>query len=134
MGVYKQVITTDSGGPCLTSSKLSLALLLGLSSTSSSLTLPLSYVLPFDPPLTPTIHTPFQLYSSADAVVILNAASLQLIRVLAFQEVFPGLQSLGEHVSCIAADPAMKIVRQLVAMSFPRNAMITSLRCRSWPP
>lgn len=60
-----------------------------------------------------------QLYSSADAVVVLNAASLQLIRVFTFQEVFPGLQSLGERVSCIAVDPAMKIVRRLAAMSFP---------------
>lgn len=61
--------------------------------------------------LTPTFHNPPQLYSSADTVVVLNAANLQLIRVLAFQEVFPGLQSLGERISCIAVDPAMKIVR-----------------------
>lgn len=66
-----------------------------------------------------TFRTSFQLYSSADTVVILNAASLQLVRVLAFQEVFPGLQTLGKRVSCIAIDPAMKIVRQLVAIGMP---------------
>lgn len=70
-------------------------------------------------PSFPKRLTSRQLYSSADTVVLLNAASLQLIRVLAFQEVFPGLQTLGERVSCIAVDPAMKIVRQPVTTSFP---------------
>lgn len=69
--------------------------------------------------VTHTFHALLQLYSSADSVVLVDAASLQLIRVLTFQEVFPGLQSLGERVSCIAVDPAMKIVRQLAAMLFP---------------
>lgn len=81
--------------------------------------LPLSYVHAFPPLHTHFIAYLLQLYSSADAVVVLNAASLQLIRVFTFQEVFPGLQSLGERVSCIAVDPAMKIVRRLAAMSFP---------------
>lgn len=69
--------------------------------------------------LTFPFHGLLQLYSSADTVILLNAASLQLVRVLTFQEVFPGFQSLDERVSCIAVDPAMKIVRQLVAVSFP---------------
>lgn len=48
--------------------------------------------------------------------MVLDAASLRLIRVFTFQEVFPGLQSIGKRVSCIAVDPAMKIVRQLVTV------------------
>ena len=113
MVVYKQVTATESGD------------MLDLVRTfTGSPAGPLQHlVLPhatlivrasFCPP-DPTLHSPLQLYSSADTVVVLNAASLQLIRVLAFQEVFPGLQSLSERVSCVAVDPAMKIVRQLVA-------------------
>ncbi|KAF8140396.1 RAVE protein 1 C terminal-domain-containing protein [Boletus edulis] len=55
-------------------------------------------------------HATFILYSSANTIVLLNAASLHLIRVFTFQEVFPGLQSPGKRVSCIAVDPAMKII------------------------
>lgn len=77
---------------------------------------PLSYVHAFAP--SHTFHNLIlQLYSSADAIVLLNAATLRLIRVFTFQEVFPGLQSLGERVSCIAVDPAMKIVRPLVLIT-----------------
>ncbi|KAN0100493.1 RAVE protein 1 C terminal domain containing protein [Tylopilus felleus] len=55
-------------------------------------------------------HATLILYPSADAIVVLDAASLRLIRVFTFQEVFPGLQSIGKRVSCIAVDPAMKII------------------------
>ncbi|KAF9270044.1 WD repeat-containing protein [Marasmius fiardii PR-910] len=47
------------------------------------------------------------LYPSADAVVILNAQSLALARVLAFWEVFPGVA--GE-ISCISVDSGMKLI------------------------
>ncbi|KAF9229125.1 hypothetical protein BS17DRAFT_4921 [Gyrodon lividus] len=50
------------------------------------------------------------LYPSADAIVILDASNLELIRILAFQEVFPSLQYQGESVSCIAIDYAMNII------------------------
>jgi hypothetical protein len=97
-------------------------------------------------------HATLILYSSADAVVVLNAASLQLIRVFTFQEVFPGLQSLGERVSCIAVDPAMKIIVASVnthiaawsmsdvqtdtwrihsSLVFPDGDFVTALDCRS---
>ncbi|KIJ68609.1 hypothetical protein HYDPIDRAFT_24869 [Hydnomerulius pinastri MD-312] len=55
-------------------------------------------------------HATLILYLSADAVVILDASNLSLIRVLAFREVFPSLQYLDEAVSCVAVDPAMKII------------------------
>ncbi|KAG8219687.1 RAVE protein 1 C terminal-domain-containing protein [Butyriboletus roseoflavus] len=97
-------------------------------------------------------HTTLVLYSSADTVVVLNAASLQLIRVLAFQEVFPGLQSLDERVSCIAVDPAMKIIMASInthiaawsmsdvqtdtwrvhsSLVLPDGDFVTALDCRS---
>ncbi|KAK7059134.1 regulator of (H+)-ATPase in vacuolar membrane [Paramarasmius palmivorus] len=47
------------------------------------------------------------LYPTADAVVILDAESLSLIRVLAFWEAFPGVT--GE-ISCISVDRGMKII------------------------
>ncbi|ESK98022.1 wd repeat protein [Moniliophthora roreri MCA 2997] len=47
------------------------------------------------------------LYPSADAVVILDAESLSLQRVLAFWEAFPG--AVGE-ISCISVDRGMKII------------------------
>ncbi|KAH7885922.1 RAVE protein 1 C terminal-domain-containing protein [Phlebopus sp. FC_14] len=55
-------------------------------------------------------HTTLILYPSADAIVVLDAGSLALVRVLAFQEIFPGSQHLHDSVSCIAVDPAMKII------------------------
>ncbi|KAI9461775.1 RAVE protein 1 C terminal-domain-containing protein [Boletus coccyginus] len=97
-------------------------------------------------------HATLILYSSADAIVVLDAASLRLIRVFTFQEVFPGLQSIGERVSCIAVDPAMKIIvasmnmhiaawsmsdvqtdtwRIHSSLVFPDGDLVTALDCRS---
>ncbi|KAJ7706334.1 WD repeat-containing protein [Mycena rosella] len=47
------------------------------------------------------------LHASADAVVIRDAASLALVRVLAFWEAFPG--AVGA-VSCISVDSGMKLI------------------------
>ncbi|KIY70161.1 hypothetical protein CYLTODRAFT_348194 [Cylindrobasidium torrendii FP15055 ss-10] len=50
------------------------------------------------------------LYPSADAVLILNAATLQLVRALAFWEAFPSLIHTKESISCISVDSNMKLV------------------------
>ncbi|KAJ3916631.1 RAVE protein 1 C terminal-domain-containing protein [Lentinula edodes] len=50
------------------------------------------------------------LYPSADAVVILNARNLALLRVLAFWEVFPGSNYASENISCISVDSGMKLI------------------------
>ncbi|KIK91309.1 hypothetical protein PAXRUDRAFT_34992 [Paxillus rubicundulus Ve08.2h10] len=55
-------------------------------------------------------HVTLTLYPSADSIVILDASNLELIRILAFQEVFPSLHYQGESVSSLVVDPAMKIV------------------------
>jgi len=55
-----------------------------------------------------------QLYPSADAVIILNAHTLVLVRVLAFWEAFPGLLHSKEEISCISVDSGMKLVRFFV--------------------
>ncbi|KAJ6604501.1 RAVE protein 1 C terminal-domain-containing protein [Mycena vulgaris] len=47
------------------------------------------------------------LHASADAVVIRDAASLALVRVLAFWEAFPGTTGA---VSCISVDSGMKLI------------------------
>jgi hypothetical protein len=52
----------------------------------------------------------FQLYSSADAVIILNARTLALERVLAFWEAFPGAMHSKERISCLSVDSGMKLV------------------------
>ncbi|KIO08400.1 hypothetical protein M404DRAFT_997326 [Pisolithus tinctorius Marx 270] len=52
-------------------------------------------------------HTTLIVYPSADAIIILNASSLVLVRVLALKEVFPGTQ---RTVSCFAVDPALKVI------------------------
>lgn len=52
-----------------------------------------------------------QLYPSADAVVILNACTLALIRVLAFWEAFPAKIHTSDKVTCISVDSGMKLVR-----------------------
>ncbi|KAJ3966484.1 RAVE protein 1 C terminal-domain-containing protein [Lentinula raphanica] len=51
-----------------------------------------------------------QLYPSADAVVILNARNLSLIRVLAFWEAFPGTHYVSQSISSISVDSGMKLV------------------------
>ncbi|KAJ6509386.1 RAVE protein 1 C terminal-domain-containing protein, partial [Mycena vitilis] len=47
------------------------------------------------------------LHASADAVIIRDAASLALVRVLAFWEAFPG--AMGA-ISCISVDSGMKLI------------------------
>ncbi|KAF7339596.1 WD repeat protein [Mycena sanguinolenta] len=47
------------------------------------------------------------LHASADAVVIRDAASLALVRVLAFWEAFPGATG---SISCISVDSGMKLI------------------------
>lgn len=51
----------------------------------------------------------YQIYPSADAVVILNAHTLGLVRVLAFTDAFPGT-SHAEKVECVSVDAGMKLV------------------------
>ncbi|PBL01184.1 WD repeat-containing protein [Armillaria gallica] len=55
-------------------------------------------------------HETLLLYSTADAVVILNAATLKLRRVLAFWEAFPSLIHTANNVSCISVDSGMKLI------------------------
>ncbi|PPQ67110.1 hypothetical protein CVT25_005711 [Psilocybe cyanescens] len=52
----------------------------------------------------------FLLYPSADAVIILNAHTLALVRVLAFWEAFPGLRHSGDKISCLSVDSGMKLI------------------------
>ncbi|KAF8807734.1 WD repeat-containing protein [Phlegmacium glaucopus] len=52
----------------------------------------------------------FILYSSADAVIILNARTLALVRVLAFWEAFPGTIHTKDSISCISIDSGMKLI------------------------
>lgn len=51
------------------------------------------------------------MYPSADSVVILDASTLDLVRVLIFGEIYPGTQHLNQTISCVAVDSAMKVVR-----------------------
>ncbi|KAK7468733.1 regulator of (H+)-ATPase in vacuolar membrane [Stygiomarasmius scandens] len=55
-------------------------------------------------------NQPLLLYPSADAVVILNAHNLALIRVLAFWQAFPGLAHTSDKISCISVDAGMKLI------------------------
>ncbi|KAK0464982.1 RAVE protein 1 C terminal-domain-containing protein [Desarmillaria tabescens] len=55
-------------------------------------------------------HETLLLYSTADAVVILNAATLEVRRVLAFWEAFPSLIHTPDNVSCISVDSGMKLI------------------------
>jgi hypothetical protein len=67
--------------------------------------------------ITHTVSLPsIQLYPSADAVIILNAASLALIRVLAFSEAFPHPE---DRISTVSVDAGMKLVRPAVQASIP---------------
>lgn len=76
---------------------------------------------PIAPPnsLTPCLSCSFlsslahfpQVYPSADAVIIVNAHSLSLVRVLAFSEAYPGTTRATGSLSCIAVDSSMALVR-----------------------
>jgi len=59
----------------------------------------------------PFVDHGFQVYPTADAVVVLDASSLTLVRVLALREVFPDSQHVNVAISCLAVDPALTIVR-----------------------
>ncbi|KAG2023063.1 WD repeat-containing protein [Coprinopsis cinerea AmutBmut pab1-1] len=50
------------------------------------------------------------LYPSTDAIIIRNAQTLALRRVLAVWEAFPGSKQSGETVSCISVDSGMKLI------------------------
>ncbi|KAF9479728.1 hypothetical protein BDN70DRAFT_906163 [Pholiota conissans] len=50
------------------------------------------------------------LYPSGDAVIILNAQTLALVRVLAFWEAFPGTAHSKDKISCISVDSGMKLI------------------------
>ncbi|KAF9015532.1 RAVE protein 1 C terminal-domain-containing protein [Cyathus striatus] len=49
-------------------------------------------------------------YPSADTVVILNARSLALVRVLAFWEAFPGMIHTKAPITSMVVDSAMKLI------------------------
>ncbi|KAG2159698.1 RAVE protein 1 C terminal-domain-containing protein [Suillus bovinus] len=55
-------------------------------------------------------HVTLILYPSADSVVILDASTLNLVRVLTFGEIYPGTQHLNQTISCVAVDSAMKVI------------------------
>ncbi|KAJ3516450.1 hypothetical protein NLJ89_g1100 [Agrocybe chaxingu] len=50
------------------------------------------------------------LYPSGDAIIILNARTLALVRVLAFSEAFPGTKHTSDKISCISVDSGMKLI------------------------
>ncbi|KAG1730794.1 RAVE protein 1 C terminal-domain-containing protein [Suillus occidentalis] len=55
-------------------------------------------------------HATLIMYPSADSVVILDASTLDLVRVLIFGEIYPGTQHLNQTISCVAVDSAMKVI------------------------
>jgi hypothetical protein len=55
-----------------------------------------------------------QLHPSAHSVVVRNARNLDLVRVLAFSEAFPGTDHVPHYVSCLTTDAGMKLVRPRV--------------------
>ncbi|KAG1716000.1 hypothetical protein ID866_1165 [Astraeus odoratus] len=94
----------------------------------------------------------FIAYPTADAVVVLDASSLALVRVLALREVFPASQHTNAAVSCLAVDPALKIIVASVgthiaawslsgvhnnifrvhsSLILPDGDIVTALDCRS---
>ncbi|OAX44398.1 hypothetical protein K503DRAFT_383768 [Rhizopogon vinicolor AM-OR11-026] len=97
-------------------------------------------------------HATLILYPSADSVVILHASTLNLVRVLAFGEIYPGKQHLKQSISCIAVDSAMKVIvasmnthiaawslsgtqndtwRVHSSLSLPHGDTVTALDCKS---
>lgn len=50
------------------------------------------------------------LYPSADSVIVLNARTLAVVRVLAFWEAFPSTRHSAESVSCVSVDSDMKLI------------------------
>lgn len=44
-------------------------------------------------------------------MIILNAQTLKLLRVLAFWEAFPGMTRSKDKITCISVDSGMKLVR-----------------------
>ncbi|KAH7928501.1 hypothetical protein BV22DRAFT_1004629 [Leucogyrophana mollusca] len=97
-------------------------------------------------------HATLILFASADAVVLLDASTLCLVRVLAFREIFPGTQYSSQTVSSVAVDSAMKVIvasmttriaawslsgtandtwRIHSSLELPDGDTITALDCRS---
>ena len=78
------------------------------------------------------LPTSNQLYASADAVIILNARTLALVRVLAFWEAFPGTMHTNDSITCISIDSGMKLVRQFLLITFfPIYICLIEDRCRN---
>lgn len=45
---------------------------------------------------------------------MLSTPRLELLRVLSFGEIFPGVPFDGSAIHCVTVDPGMKLVRQLI--------------------
>jgi hypothetical protein len=73
----------------------------------------------------------FQLYPCARSVVILDALTLALVRVLPFWDVFPGAMYSEEHISCLSVDSGMKLVRFLLFLVL---FLLENVILRLWPP
>lgn len=69
-------------------------------------------------------------------MVVLDASNLTLVRVLALREVFPDSQYVDLVISCLAVDPALKIVRALYALILCSTfkCSVHHTRSRSWHP
>lgn len=71
-------------------------------------------------------------------MVILDACTLALTRVLAFWEAFPGLRHSGEEIDSLAVDPGMKIVRtrsltlRFVMIYIPKVVVAMGPRIACW--
>lgn len=61
-----------------------------------------------------------QLYPSAHNVLILDAHSLALVRVLAFWEALPSSKHIRGSISALAVDPGLKLVRPL-SLVYPKS-------------
>ncbi|KAF7436647.1 regulator of (H+)-ATPase in vacuolar membrane [Pleurotus ostreatus] len=68
------------------------------------------------------------LYPSADSVIMLNARTQRLVRMVAFWEVFPGQLHASDSITCISVDPAMKL---LIAAMNTRIAVWSPLGSRN---
>lgn len=92
------------------------------------------------------------IYTSGDSVVISDARTLALIRVLAFWEAYPGLKHDGNEIDSLAIDSGMKTVvaamgsriacwsptggraeiwRIHSTLVLPKDTTVTALDCKS---
>ena len=107
-----------SASQCFNFNRLAQVFQLLASNISSFSKKPSLYVLYFSYSID-YLSTSNQLYACADAVIILNARTLALVRVLAFWEAFPGTMHTKDPITCISIDSGMKLVRQshLISLS-----------------